>query len=160
MQMRCVQSDGSIRVEDERGKATLLRLRPGVVLLTYTGHVRVEFFEPLRLGMEREFGLAQGPKKPLVIIVDCWELNGIDTKFRERLEFWLKCHRGEIDSVISLVKSKLVVMASNIMSLFLGGGLMISYSEPKEFEMAIERRVPGLGWHRSVAALQPVAARG
>ncbi|HEX2572782.1 MAG TPA: hypothetical protein VH877_24745 [Polyangia bacterium] len=160
MQSRCVQSDGSVKVEDERGRATLLRLRPGVVLLTYTGHVRLEFFEPLRQGMEREFGLAQVPKKPLVIIVDCWELQGIDTKFRERLEFWLKCHRGEIASVISLVKSKLVVMASNIMSLFLGGGLMISYSEPREFEMAIERCVPGLGWHRSASSLQPVAARG
>jgi hypothetical protein len=157
-----MQSDGTFSFEDARGKMTLQRLRPGLVLLVSTGHLGAGFCEPLRREMDREFHLAQQQEKPLVFIADCWDLAGIDTKFREWVEFWLKCHRNDICSIVALLRSRLVVMAANLVNLFLGGGLMRLHSDPKEFVLSIERCVPGLKWHRPVPGLQktPVQGRG
>ena len=160
MPTKYVQTDGSIRFEDGKGNATLLRLRPGIVLLTYAGHLKSDFFEPLRQEMDHELKLARMQKKPLLLIADCWDLKGVDTGFRELWAEWLKGHRDEISHVIGLLQSKLVVMASNIMSLFLGGGLIKTYSDPREFEMAIARDAPEVGWRRPAAGLTRSAARG
>ncbi|HEX2572784.1 MAG TPA: hypothetical protein VH877_24755 [Polyangia bacterium] len=152
MPTRNLQADGSIRFEDEQGKAVLLRVRPGVVLLTYTGHLKADFFTPLRLEMEYEIELAHMQKKALVMIADCWELKGVETGFRELWMHWLESHRGEVGNVLGLIQSRLVAMATSIMSIFLGGGLIKMYSDPAEFDKAVERFAPGLGWGRRVRA--------
>ncbi|HEX2570942.1 MAG TPA: hypothetical protein VH877_15390 [Polyangia bacterium] len=160
MPTRHTQNDGSTRFEGDKGKATLQRLRPGTVLLTYAGHLKADFFEPLRQEMDHELQLAQMQKKPLVLIADCWDLQGVDTTFRELWVDWIKGHREQVSHVVGLLRSKLVVMAANIMSLFIGGSLIKTYSDPREFEMAIARYAPDVGWRRPSAGLGQVAARG
>ena len=152
MPTRNLQADGSIRFEDEQGKAVILRVRPSIVLITYIGQLKANFFDPLRLEMEHELELAQMQKKRLVIIADCWELKGVETGFRELWMQWIQGHRDHIGGVIGLLQSRLVAMATSIMSIFLGGGLIKTYSDPTEFDRAIERFVPGLGWGRRVRA--------
>ena len=74
MPTRYLQADGSIRFEDEQGKATLLRARSGVVLITYSGYLKTDFFAPLIQEMDNELQLAGIQKKLLVVIADCWDL--------------------------------------------------------------------------------------
>jgi hypothetical protein len=160
MPTRSIQNDGSTRFEDGKGKATLQRLRPGVVLLTYAGHLKADFFEPLRQEIDHELQLAQTQKKPLILIADCWDLQGVDTTFRELWVDWIKGHRDQVSHIVGLLQSKLVVMAANIMSLFIGDGLIKTYSDPREFEIAIARCAPDVGWRRAAVGMKQVAARG
>lgn len=143
---RSVQPDGTIRFEDERGVAYLRLLRPGVLLLTYSGHIKVDFFEALVIEYKLEFERARRDKRQLVIIADGWELKGMDTAYREKWVQWIKDHRSHVATILALLHSRQVVMAANIMSMLIGRGLIRTYADPKDFEEAIELAVPGLGW--------------
>lgn len=143
---RSVQPDGTLRFEDERGVAFLRLLKPGVPLLTYAGHIKVDFFEALVVEYRQEFERARRDKRQLVILADGWELKGMDTAYRERWVQWIKEHRSHVATILALLHSRQVVMAANIMSMLIGRGLIRTYADPKDFEEAIEQAVPGLGW--------------
>lgn len=150
MPTRHLQADGSIRFEDEQGKATLVRVRSGVVLMTCSGYLKKDFFAPLSQYMSNELQLAGIHKKLLVVIADCWDLKGIDSHFRELWVGWFQSNGDRIATVIGLLRSKLMVMAVNIMQVFLGAGLIRAYTDLAAFESAVEDHVPGLGWGRRV----------
>ncbi|HEX2568459.1 MAG TPA: hypothetical protein VH877_02795 [Polyangia bacterium] len=144
---RSVQPDGTIRFEDERGVAFLRMLRPGVPLLTYTGHIKADFYDALVVEYKQELERARRDKRQLVILADGWELKGMDTAYRERWVQWIKENRAYVATILALLHSRQVVMAANIMSMLIGRGLIRTYADPKDFEEAIELAVPGLGWH-------------
>lgn len=143
---RSVQSDGALRFEDERGIAVLRMLKPGVPLLTYSGHIKVDFFEALVIEYNHELERARRDRRQLVVLADGWELKGMDTAYRERWVQWIKEHRAHVATIQALLHSRQVVMAANIMSMLIGRGLIRTYADPKDFEEAIEQAVPGLGW--------------
>jgi hypothetical protein len=143
---RSEQVDGSIRFDDERGMASIRQLRPGVLLIRYTGHLKVDFFEPLIVEMKREIDRARREKRQVVVIADAWDLQGVDTAYREKWVQWLKEHRPHVAAILGLLYSRQAVMAANIMSMLLGRGLIRIYADPRDFEEAVELAVPGLGW--------------
>jgi hypothetical protein len=143
---RSVLSDGTMRFEDERGVAFLRMLKPGVPLLTYSGHIKVDFYEALVIEYRQELERARRDRRQLVILADGWELKGMDTAYRERWVQWIKEHRAHVATILALLHSRQVVMAANIMSMLIGRGLIRTYADPRDFEEAIEQAVPGLGW--------------
>jgi hypothetical protein len=144
---RLAQTDGSIQFHDERGFASIRQLRPGVLLIRYVGHLKVDFFDPLIVEMKQEIERARRDKRQVVVIADGWELKGVDTAYRERWVQWIKEHRSHVACILGLLHSRQAVMAANIMSMLIGRGLIKTYADPKDFEEAVEQAVPGLDWH-------------
>jgi hypothetical protein len=138
---RSVLSDGTMRFEDERGVAFLRMLKPGVPLLTYSGHIKVDFYEALVIEYRQELERARRDRRQLVILADGWELKGMDTAYRERWVQWIKEHRAHVATILALLHSRQVVMAANIMSMLIGRGLIRTYADPRDFELEERSRI-------------------
>jgi hypothetical protein len=153
------RADGSIVWSSDRGRASIERLRPGVVLITYAGNLGPSFYPPLIIETDKELAAATSGGGKLTIVADCWDLQKAETEFRELWSDWLQRNRGGMEAIVAVLRSKLVVMAANVMSMVLGGGIIKTYSDVEKFEAAVQELVPGLQWKRPAGAAGTSGAR-
>jgi hypothetical protein len=151
------QLPDGLRFSDERGSASVRRLQPGVLLFHYVGHLRQIFYDPLIEETEAELERQKGQRK-LVILADCYDLQSVETAFRERWSDWLKRHEDNVQIVFGLIKSKLIDMAVSIMTLVSRNHQIRTFSSIPAFEAAIAREVPSLRWKRSTGAARAGAS--
>jgi hypothetical protein len=140
-------SDGTVLAHGERGSARMSRLNPGVLLYVCSGYFPHEFYEPM-------VSVAQGEVDrhgSLVMLVDGWQLSGIDTPYREAWTVWFKQHKAHFRMTL-LVRTRLMEMAASLANLFTGISVITTYSEVAEWERACAADMPGFR-KQSVPAL-------
>jgi len=129
--------DGTVVVENARGRAVMSRLGPGVLLYVCSGVFSVQFYAPMVAVAQREADL--GGK--LLMIVDGWDLRSVDTGFREKWTEWFRAHRRGFVMRL-LVRSKLMEMAASVANLFTGITVIRTYSNVSTWEEACARDFP------------------
>jgi hypothetical protein len=130
-------SDGTILVQDSRGTARLTCLAPGVLLYVCTGYLSTSFYEPMVAVAQRE--MARG--KPVVMFVDGWSLQAVDTGFRENWTQWFKGYKQRFHMRL-LVRTKLMEMAASLANLFTGLSVVKTYSAYGPWELACAKDYP------------------
>jgi hypothetical protein len=130
--------DGTIVAQNERGTARMMRPGSGALLYVCSGYFSSSFYEPMVAVAQREIER----HKSLVMLVDGWELSGVDTAYREAWTEWFKSHKEHFRMLL-LVRTRLMQMAANLANLFTGTSVISTYSKINEWELACSRDVPG-----------------
>ena len=124
-------TDGTVLVRDARGSAHLTRLAPGVLSYVCTGFLSTSFYEPMVALAQREADRGG----PVVMFVDGWELQAVDTGFREAWTIWFRRHKHHFQMRL-LVRSKLMEMAASLANLFTGLNVVKTFSTYEAWERA------------------------
>jgi hypothetical protein len=130
-------ADGTVLVEGLRGAARLNRLAVGVVLYDCQGMLPASFYPPMVAVAEREVASAGR----LAMFVDGWDLQSIDTGFREQWTQWFKQHKEHFHMRL-LVRTKLMDMAASLANLFTGINVIKTYSSIAAWEQACQSDLP------------------
>lgn len=130
-------ADGSVLVEDARGSARLSRLRPGVLLFVCTGFLPTSFYAPMVAVAQREMDRGG----PVVVFVDGWNLQAVDTGFREAWTAWFKVYKQHFRMQL-LVRTKLMEMAASLANLFTGLSVVKTHSTFASWEQACRKDYP------------------
>jgi len=138
-------TDGTILVQDARGSARLTRLAPGVLSYVCTGFLSTSFYEPVVALAQREADRGG----PVVMFVDGWELQAVDTGFREAWTIWFRRNK-QLFQMRLLVRTKLMVMAASLANLFTGLNVVKTYSSYESWEQACIKDYPS--FRRAVKA--------
>ena len=154
---REVLSNGTVRYSDARASFTVMRLRPGLLLVFGTGHDTGQFEDvPLN-----EFDAELRRFAPIELFVDASEVFNASQVVFERWATWMQARRSEVKAINVLSGSKFVHLTLNIAKLISGTGeLMRIYTDKRSFEEAIARetgRTFSLDETRAAAA-RPVAS--
>jgi hypothetical protein len=131
-------SDGTVLAHGERGTARMTPLKPGVLLYLCSGYFPHEFHAPMVAVAQREIDLHGS----LVMLVDGWELSGIDTAYREAWTAWFKAHKTRFRMTL-LVRTRIMEMAASLANLFTGINVITTYSKIEEWERACAKDMPG-----------------
>ncbi|MEY4548905.1 MAG: hypothetical protein RL685_5100 [Pseudomonadota bacterium] len=130
-------ADGSVLVEDGRGSARLTRLRPGVLQFVCTGFLSTSFYVPMVAVAQREMDRGG----PVVVFVDGWELQAVETGFREAWTAWFKLNKQHFRMQL-LVRTKLMEMAASLANLFTGLSVVKTHSTYAAWEQACRKDLP------------------
>jgi hypothetical protein len=130
-------TDGTILVQDARGSARLICVAPGVLSYVCKGFLSTRFYEPMVAVAQRETDRGG----PVVMFVDGWELQAVDTGFREAWTIWFRRHR-QLFQMRLLVRSKLVEMAASLANLFAGSSVVETFSSYDDWERACIKDYP------------------
>ena len=129
--------DGTILVQDSRGTAKLSCLAPGVLLYVCTGYLSTSFYAPMVAVAQREMDRGN----PVVMFVDGWSLQAVDTGFREKWTEWFKGYKQRFHMRL-LVRTKLMEMAASLANLFTGLSVVKTYSAYGPWELACSKDYP------------------
>jgi len=86
---------------------------------------------------------------PVVMFVDGWELQAVDTGFREAWTIWFRRNK-QLFQMRLLVRTKLMVMAASLANLFTGLNVVKTYSTYESWEQACIKDYPS--FRRAVKA--------
>ena len=138
MVQREVLEGNVVRYSDERASFTVLRLRPGVILLFGTGHDTGQFGDaPLS-----DFDAEIARFAPIEVFCDTSEVFNASQVVFERWASWMQSRRSNLKSINVLTASRFVHLTISIAKLISGTGeLMRLYTEPRAFEEAIAREI-------------------
>lgn len=142
-----VAADGTVHVEDTRGKAQLVRMAPGVLLFVCQGVLSARCHRPMIEFTQRELDAG----RQLSIFVDGWNLHAVETEFREAWTLWFKENRGRFHMRL-LVRSKLMDMAASLANLFTGATVVKTYSSLGSWEQACVADYPPFRARERVSA--------
>lgn len=131
-------SDGTVLAYGERGTARMTRLKPGVLLYVCSGYFPHEFYPPMVAVAQDEVDRHGS----LTMLVDGWQLSGIDTAYREAWTTWFRQHKAHFRMTL-LVRSRLMEMAASLANLFTGINVITTYSNVAEWERACAADMPG-----------------
>ena len=140
MVSREILSDKSVLLKAEQCSITHTQLRPGAVLVKIVG------YDTGAIGNATfdELGAAVGRFGRFHLFVDLSETMGAKTEVREAWTHWFQANRQNVHQIAILVQSKFVHTAVEIAKFFSRTGELITiYSDPKLFEDAIAKVVPG-----------------
>jgi len=118
-------------------------LAPGVVFFAISGYIGYELSRPTMEIPARELEKA----KRVVVLVDGWEITGMNTQFREEWTEWLREIRHEFRGLF-LIKSALMAMAANVANMVAGLRIVETYNDPIKFELDCAKIYPGFTYRR------------
>jgi hypothetical protein len=130
--------NGTIVAQTERGSAHMRRLQSGVLFYLCSGYYPRAFYEPMVALAQHEIERHGS----LVMLVDGWQLTGVDTDFREAWTAWFKRHKERFRMTL-LVRTALLQMAASLANLFTGISVITTYSTVAEWELACAQDMPG-----------------
>jgi hypothetical protein len=136
---REVLKDGAVRLSNERCTFVYRRLRPGVVLLTISGHDKGEFgtapMDELREELSRY--------APVELFIEMTDTSGATVPVQESWTEWFSAHRSALKNVSILAHSKYMHFTAEVVKFFSRTGELIRvYLDPKPFEDALARAAP------------------
>jgi hypothetical protein len=117
-----------------------------VLLYVCSGYYALDFAEPMIRPAQQEMD----QHGSLVMLVDGWELAGVDTAYREAWTAWFKRYKERYRMTL-LVRTRLMEMAASLANLFTGISVVTTYSSVATWEEACARDEPGF---RRAAQLQ------
>jgi hypothetical protein len=141
--------DGTVIYGGGGGAAVMMRLAPGVVLLTAHGTFEVSTSE----GPMKDFDEELSRHGKLVLCLDMSNRKSVAKSSRDDWIAWARRNRQKLH-VLLLVQSKLVDMAISVMAMLAGGMPLQSFSDVRAFERAIAREIPGF---QRIPAIPPRA---
>jgi hypothetical protein len=94
--------------------------------------------------MIRELEAEMDANAPVSVFVDVRASDRMDSAGREEWSTFGKRRRNELQSVLVLVRSKLLEMAFSVMSMFLGGDLIRIVASEEPFLTEIRKKAPTL----------------
>ena len=129
--------DGNIvRYTDERASFTVMRLRPGLMLVFGGGHDTGQFGDVPLVDFDAEISRFA----PIELFCDASELFNASQVVFERWASWMQSRRSNLKAVNVLTASKFVHLTISIAKLISGTGeLMRLYTDARSFEDAIAR---------------------
>jgi len=135
---REVLQGGTVRYSDARASFTVVRLRPGLLLVFGSGHDTGQFEDvPLN-----EFDAEIRRFAPIELFVDATDVFNASQVVFERWAMWMQSRRSELKAINVLSGSKFVHLTLSIAKLISGTGeLMRIYTDKRPFEEAITREI-------------------
>jgi hypothetical protein len=79
----------------------------------------------------------------LALFCDASALRGTAGEYRELATRWVQERRTRLRGVHVLFKTRLMEMAINVAALVLRDGVLVGYSDPKKFDLALAKEAPG-----------------
>jgi hypothetical protein len=137
MVTRTIGTNGSIELAAHDARASVTRLRPGIVLLTHIGDDEA-VTRAVAGELEREIQYSGR----LTIFVDVRGIPHMGSGVRDFCLSWGRLHRSEVELATILVGSKLVGITMSLLAMVLGGGLIKVVSDVHTFEELVRKQVP------------------
>jgi hypothetical protein len=135
---RRVLDGNTVRYADPRASFTVVRLRPGLVLMFGDGHDTGQFGDAPLADFDAEIARFA----PIELFCDASELFNASQVVFERWASWMQSRRSNLKAINVLTASKFVHLTISIAKVISGTGeLMRLYTDPRSFEEAIAREV-------------------
>ena len=131
------RADGTLVLESQRGAVRLSRLAPSFLMFICRGTLSVKFHPDMIAFTQREMDAGER----LGVFVDGWDLNSVDTDFREAWTEWFRRHRQRFGMRL-LVRTQLMEMAASISNLLTGREVVKTYSSVAAWEADCVAELP------------------
>ena len=141
--IRRVQPDGAVLFTGTDLCVRAQVLKPGFMLITVVGGAKsIEDFAVERAVL-REMDLELDRSGMLTIFCDLREMTRMAADSRDAFGAWGKKQQKRINASHVLIRSKLIEMATTLISV-LAGGILKSYTRPQSFLDALRAQAPKL----------------
>jgi hypothetical protein len=145
---RTIAADGSVRLASPHGSFVFARPKPGVLLVTVTGHDNGDYgsatLDEILQFLKRE--------RPLTLFVDTREAISVAPSVRSDWTSFLSSNRDQLRAVHVLTSSKAVHLSVAVAQHFSDTGNLIRlYSNPETFVMKLTEAGAGMDWPQKSA---------
>ena len=141
--IRRVQPDGSVLFTGTDLCLRVAVLKPAFMLITASGGAKSIEDSAVERAVLREMDLELARSGMLTIFCDLREMTRMAADSRETFGAWGKRHQKRINASHVLIRSKLIEMATALISV-LAGGVLKTYTRPQAFLEAIRAVAPKL----------------
>ena len=141
--IRRVQPDGSVLFTGTDLRLRVAVLKPAFMLVTVVGGAKSIEDTAVERAVLREMDLELERSGMLTIFCDLREMTRMAADSRETFGAWGKKHQKRINASHVLIRSKLIEMATTLISV-LAGGVLKTYTRPHAFLEAIRAVAPKL----------------
>lgn len=141
--IRRVQPDGSVLFTGTDLRLRVALLKPAFMLITVVGAAKSIEDRAVEYAVLRELDLELDRSGMLTIFCDLREMTRLAAESRDAFGSWGKRHQKRINASHVLIRSKLIEMATTLISV-LAGGVLKTYTRPQVFLEAIRAVAPKL----------------